>query len=137
VALALTFDTDLATAIARQPEGDEALSRKLWLAIARHLVAGGEGGAPKVRGGRQAHGARVGAPEPGNASVTRPAEQGSASSALRPDPAIYPLCRFAAACPTARSHMPSPYRQSLSPNKHTHTHTHRHAPHCSPSALRR
>ncbi|KAI3432414.1 hypothetical protein D9Q98_003968 [Chlorella vulgaris] len=45
VALALSFDGDLAASIARQPEGDEALSRKLWLAIARHLI-GAEPGAP-------------------------------------------------------------------------------------------
>jgi hypothetical protein len=44
VALALSFDGDLAASIARQPEGDEALSRKLWLAIARHLI-GAEPGA--------------------------------------------------------------------------------------------
>jgi len=50
VALALTFDGDLAASIARQPEGDEALSRKLWLAIAGHVIAQGAGeeGPPKV-----------------------------------------------------------------------------------------
>ena len=50
VMLALTFDGDLAASIARQPEGDEALSRKLWLAIARHLIQQGaaEDGTPKV-----------------------------------------------------------------------------------------
>ncbi len=36
--LALTFDRSLATAVAARPEDDEALQRKLWLAIARHLI---------------------------------------------------------------------------------------------------
>ena len=46
VALALTFDRELAIATARRPEADEALNRKLWLAIARHMVSTGasEGG---------------------------------------------------------------------------------------------
>ncbi len=39
VALALTFDRSLATTVAARPEDDEALQRKLWLAIARHLIA--------------------------------------------------------------------------------------------------
>lgn len=52
VALALTFDGELAASIARQPSDDEALSRKLWLAIARHLIeeGGAEGAPPEVRG---------------------------------------------------------------------------------------
>lgn len=51
VALALTFDGELAASIARQPEGDDALSRKLWLAIAKHLIeqSAADGGPPKVR----------------------------------------------------------------------------------------
>lgn len=51
VALALTFDGELAASIARQPSGDEALSRKLWLSIARHMIeqGGAEGGPPEVR----------------------------------------------------------------------------------------
>ncbi len=51
VALALTFDGELAASIARQPSDDEALSRKLWLAIARHLIeeGGAEGAPPEVR----------------------------------------------------------------------------------------
>ena len=50
VMLALSFDGDLAASIARQPEGDEGLSRKLWLAIAKHLIQQGaaEDGTPKV-----------------------------------------------------------------------------------------
>lgn len=49
VALALTFDGDLAANIARQASDDEALSRKLWLAIARHLIGqdAAEGGPPE------------------------------------------------------------------------------------------
>ncbi len=40
VALALTFDKAAATAVAADLyEGDEALQRKLWLAIARHLIS--------------------------------------------------------------------------------------------------
>jgi hypothetical protein len=39
VALALTFDRGLATTVAARPEDDDALQRKLWLAIARHLIA--------------------------------------------------------------------------------------------------
>ncbi|PSC73297.1 vacuolar sorting-associated 18-like protein [Micractinium conductrix] len=38
VSLALSFDSELAASIARQPSGDEALSRKLWLSIARHMI---------------------------------------------------------------------------------------------------
>ena len=39
VALALTFDKAAATAVAANAsDGDEALQRKLWLAIARHLI---------------------------------------------------------------------------------------------------
>ncbi|BDA49156.1 Vacuolar protein sorting-associated protein 18 homolog [Coccomyxa sp. Obi] len=38
VALALTFDRALASAVAARAEDDEALQRKLWLAIARHLI---------------------------------------------------------------------------------------------------
>lgn len=38
MALALTFDRSLAMAVAARPEDDEALQRKLWLAIARHLI---------------------------------------------------------------------------------------------------
>ncbi len=93
VALALTFDGELAASIARQPQGtgavqlscqvhdagaascfciaalqsghvwpnathpsalladDEVLTRKLWLAIAKHLIeeSGSEGGPPKVQ----------------------------------------------------------------------------------------
>ena len=37
--LALSFDRSLATAVAARPEDDEALQRKLWLAIARHLIS--------------------------------------------------------------------------------------------------
>ena len=50
VMLALSFDGDMAVSIARQPEGDEALSRKLWLAIAKHLIQQGaaEDATPKV-----------------------------------------------------------------------------------------
>ncbi|KAL4423908.1 hypothetical protein ABPG75_001209 [Micractinium tetrahymenae] len=49
VALALSFDGELAASIARQPSDDEALSRKLWLAIARHLIEQGAaaGGPPE------------------------------------------------------------------------------------------
>ena len=40
VALALTFDKAAAIAVAADTsEGDEALQRKLWLAIARHLIS--------------------------------------------------------------------------------------------------
>ena len=39
VMLALSFDRSLATAVAARPEDDEALQRKLWLAIARHLIS--------------------------------------------------------------------------------------------------
>lgn len=39
MALALTFDRAAATAVAsHDADGDEALQRKLWLAIARHLI---------------------------------------------------------------------------------------------------
>lgn len=38
VALALTFDRKAASAVAARSEDDEALQRKLWLAIARHLI---------------------------------------------------------------------------------------------------
>lgn len=38
VALALTFDRALASAVAASAEDDEALQRKLWLAIVRHLI---------------------------------------------------------------------------------------------------
>lgn len=38
MALALTFDRALASAVAARAEDDEALQRKLWLAIARHLI---------------------------------------------------------------------------------------------------
>ncbi|KAK9832068.1 hypothetical protein WJX81_003754 [Elliptochloris bilobata] len=38
VMLALSFDRSLATAVAARPEDDEALQRKLWLAIARYLI---------------------------------------------------------------------------------------------------
>ena len=38
VALALTFDRKAASAVAARAEDDEALQRKLWLAIARHLI---------------------------------------------------------------------------------------------------
>lgn len=38
VALALTFDRAIASAVATRAEDDEALQRKLWLAIARHLI---------------------------------------------------------------------------------------------------
>ena len=38
VALALSFDRALASAVAARAEDDEALQRKLWLAIARHLI---------------------------------------------------------------------------------------------------
>ena len=53
VALALTFDGELAASIAQQPSEDEALRRKLWLAIARHLIGQGaaDGGPPEVRPG--------------------------------------------------------------------------------------
>lgn len=54
VALALTFDRQLATAIARRAEGDEGLSRKLWLAIARHIIEQGVGEGPEVGVGRRA-----------------------------------------------------------------------------------
>ena len=87
VALALTFDGELAARIARQPEGDEGLSRKLWLAIARHLIqqSAAEGGPPKARrrgaGGRSGrHGqgaarerALVEGPSTHAAAVCRPA----------------------------------------------------------------
>ncbi|KAK9814445.1 hypothetical protein WJX72_006013 [[Myrmecia] bisecta] len=39
VALALTFDLSLATAVAMRPEEEEALQRKLWLAIARDIIS--------------------------------------------------------------------------------------------------
>jgi hypothetical protein len=50
VALALTSNRQLAIAIARRAEGNEALSRKLWLAIARHIIEQGTkpGGAEQV-----------------------------------------------------------------------------------------
>lgn len=38
MALALTFDRTLATAVAARVEDDEALKRKLWLAIAQNLI---------------------------------------------------------------------------------------------------
>ena len=39
MALALTFDKAAATAVAANAsDGDQALQRKLWLAIARHLI---------------------------------------------------------------------------------------------------
>jgi hypothetical protein len=38
VALALTFDRTAAAAVAARVEGDDALKRKLWLAIAQHLI---------------------------------------------------------------------------------------------------
>lgn len=38
VALALTFDRSIASAVATRAEDDEALQRKLWLAVARHLI---------------------------------------------------------------------------------------------------
>ena len=42
VELALTsVDRELAVAVARRPAGDPALTRKLWLAIARHVVGKG------------------------------------------------------------------------------------------------
>lgn len=44
VALALTVDPQLAEEVAGRPEGDEALTRKLWLTIARHIVGGGLAG---------------------------------------------------------------------------------------------
>lgn len=49
VALALSFDGELAASIARQPQDDEALTHKLWLAIAKHLIeeSGSDGGPPK------------------------------------------------------------------------------------------
>ena len=59
VALALTFDRQLAVAIARRPEGDDALSRKLWLAIARHIVEQPAGAEGSDEGGAAAQGARV------------------------------------------------------------------------------
>lgn len=60
VALALTFDGDLAANIARQASDDEALSRKLWLAIARHLIGQGaaEGGPPEVSHWQSLHSTR-------------------------------------------------------------------------------
>ena len=39
MALALQFDQGLAASVAGRVEGDEALSRKLWMAVARHVVA--------------------------------------------------------------------------------------------------
>ena len=46
MALALTFDKAAATAVAANAsESDEALQRKLWLAIARHLIMATNGGA--------------------------------------------------------------------------------------------
>ena len=46
MALALTFDQAAATAVAvNASEGDEALQRKLWLAIARHLIMATNNGA--------------------------------------------------------------------------------------------
>lgn len=46
VALALTFDKAAATAVAANAsEGDKALQRKLWLAIARHLIMATSNGA--------------------------------------------------------------------------------------------
>lgn len=38
VSLALTFDRTLAVAVANMPEEDDALQRKLWLGIARHVI---------------------------------------------------------------------------------------------------
>ena len=52
MSLALTFDTGLAASIARDAKGDEALRRKLWLAIAKHAIEEGAaltgGGPPQV-----------------------------------------------------------------------------------------
>ena len=46
MALALTFDKAAATAVAANAsEGDKALQRKLWLAIARHLIMATSNGA--------------------------------------------------------------------------------------------
>jgi hypothetical protein len=46
VALALTFNRAAATAVAANAsDGDEALQRKLWLAIARHLITATSDGA--------------------------------------------------------------------------------------------
>ena len=41
VALALSFNRELATAIARRADSSEGQSRKLWLAIARHIIEQG------------------------------------------------------------------------------------------------
>lgn len=38
VSLALAVDLDLAKAVASSPEDDDALRRKLWLSIAKHVV---------------------------------------------------------------------------------------------------
>ena len=38
VKLALTISKAMAIGVANRPEDDEPLQRKLWLAIARHLV---------------------------------------------------------------------------------------------------
>ncbi len=46
VSLALTFDRAAATAVAANAsDGNEALQRKLWLAIARHLITATSKGA--------------------------------------------------------------------------------------------
>ncbi len=55
VALALTFDHALAVAVANMPDDDAALQRRLWLAIARHVVerefqTGGQACVVVVRG---------------------------------------------------------------------------------------
>ena len=38
MALALTFDRSVASSVAAKAEDDELLQRKLWLAIACHLI---------------------------------------------------------------------------------------------------
>ena len=38
VEVALRIDRDTAVAVASRPEDDVALQRKLWLAIARHII---------------------------------------------------------------------------------------------------
>ena len=38
MALALQFDMELAVSLANRPQDDSGMQRKLWLAIARHLI---------------------------------------------------------------------------------------------------
>jgi hypothetical protein len=109
--LGLTLDRQLGAAIARRPAGDPALSRKLWLALARHVVQDG-GGAAEARqgeeGGEEARVRRAPAcsPPPAAAPLRRPHARPRTSPAHTPARAT--LCRRRAcarcvACWTSRA----------------------------------